>query len=46
MVPQDAVQVAGTLEVNCWRVPAGKVGLRGAIVSAVAAPIASSALAV
>ena len=46
IVPHDAVQVAGALEVNCCCVPAGRVGLSGVMVSAAAAPIVSTALAV
>ena len=46
MVPHEAVQVAGTLEVNCWWVPAGSVGLSGEMVSVAAAPMLSKAVAV
>ena len=38
MVPHDAAQVAGTLDVNCCWVPAGHVGLRGEMVSGVVDP--------
>jgi len=44
--PQVAVQVAVTLEVNCCCVPAGNVGLSGEMVSADAAPMVSTAVAV
>jgi len=44
--PQDAVQVEGVLEVNCCCVPAGNVGLSGEMVSADAAPMVSTAVAV
>jgi len=46
IVPQDAVHVACTLDVNCCCVPAGNVGLSGVMVSAAAAPTVSTALAV
>ncbi len=38
MVPQEAVQVAATLAVNCCCVPTGKVGLSGDMVSEVVDP--------
>lgn len=38
MVPQDAVHVDATLDVNCCCVPAGKVGLRGVMVREVVDP--------
>ena len=44
--PQDAVQAEGVLEVNCCCVPAGNVGLSGEMVSADAAPMVSTAVAV
>jgi len=46
IVPQDAVHVAGTLDVNCCCVPAGRVGLSGVMVITAAAPTVSTALAV
>jgi len=46
ILPHDAVHVAGTLAVNCCCVPAGNVGFSGVMVSAEAAPMVSSAVAV
>jgi hypothetical protein len=46
MVPQEAVQVAATLAVNCCWAASVMVGLRGEMVSVGAAPTVSSAFAV
>lgn len=46
MVPQDEVQVAATLDVNCCWAPSVMVGFNGAMVSVDAAPTVSNALAV
>ena len=46
MVPQDEVQVAATLAVNCCWAASVMVGLRGEMVSVGAAPTVSSAAAV
>jgi hypothetical protein len=45
MLPHVVVQFAATLDVNCCDPPSAKVGLNGLIVSAVAAPVVSTALA-